>query len=186
MTRTGQAAVDWAMKEAAHASRDWYRDCKMFVRLAFLVPSDGTPNAGAAWDRAHFKHPTSDPSSIPLGVPVFWEMESVADHVAVSIGGGIVVSTDWPTSHDVGTVGISTLSNSWHGRLLGWTEDIDGVRVWTPPAPPLPDPNRVQKARHHAHVAVALLDQALAAGRGADVQAMRREIRHALRHGPKK
>lgn len=186
MTRTGQAAVDWAKGEAQHASTDWYRRCKEFTRLAFAVPSDGTPSAGAAWDRAKFKHPETDPSKIPLAVPVFWEMESVADHVAVGIGGGVVVSTDWPHSHDVGLVRIADLSSNWHGRLLGWTEDIDGVRVWTPPVPPAPDPNLVQQARHHAQTAVALFDDALRAGRGEDVLAMRRAIKQALRHGPKK
>jgi len=186
MTRTGDAAVQWALGEAKDQSRDWYRQCKMFTRLAFAVPSDGTPSAGAAWDRAKFKHPTSDPNNIPAAVPVFWEMESVADHVAVAMGSGLVISTDWPVSHDVGTVGISTLSSAWHGRLLGWTEDIDGVRVWTPPAPEPPDPNRVQKARHEVHAAIARLDRAIEAGRGQDVKDMRNSLRRALRTGPKK
>lgn len=186
MTRTGQAAVDWAMGEADHASRDWYRQCKMFVRFAFLVPSDGTPDAGKAWDRAKFKHPESDSLKIPLGVPVFWEMESVADHVALGIGSGQCVSTDWPSSHDVGSVSIDRLSGAWRGRLLGWTEDIDGVRIWTPPAPEPPDPNRVQKARHDVHVAIARLERAIEAGRGEDVVQFRRDLRRALRTNVKK
>lgn len=185
MTRTGDAAVDWALREANKHSRDWYRMCKMFTRMAFDVPSDGTPDAGKAWDRARFKHMETDPMRIPAGVPVFWELTSVADHVAVSIGNGQCVSTDWP-SHDVGIVDIAQLSRSWNGILLGWTEDIDSVPVYSPPPPPAPPKNLVQQARRDVHRAVAKLEQAIENGRGKHVEEFRRDLRQALRNNIKK
>lgn len=187
-TRTGKAAGDWgrAHSEVALDGRSWYRRCKEFVRLCFGVPSNGTPDAGTAWDRAKHKHVTSNPFEIPAWVPVFWEQPSVADHVALSIGGGRCLSNDFTRTGKIDEVAIDAITKGWGGTLLGWTEDIDGVRVYEPPAPEPPEKNRVQKARMDVHDAIARLDRAVGAGRGDDVKALRKALRQALRGGVKK
>jgi hypothetical protein len=193
VTRVGKAAADWgrANSEVAPDGLNWFRRCKMFVRLCFAVPSDGTPDAGRAWDQADFRHREGNPMAIPAWVPVFWEQPTVADHVALSIGGGLCLSNDFLRGGRVDVCKIDDITRGWGGTLLGWTEDIDGVRVWSPPAPkpepePEPKPTRVQLARVDVWDAIALLDKALEAGRGDEVQEFRRDLRRALRNGPKK
>lgn len=141
--RTGNAAITWARENrnrapAGHGStyagqsRTWYRMCLQYVRLSYGIPG-GTANAGLAWDRAQHKHRTDNSSSIPRGVPVFWELPSVADHVALSAGDGWCWSNDVQTPGKCNKVRIDDITRAWNGTLLGWTEDLNGVRVWTPP-----------------------------------------------------
>lgn len=135
--RSSKEAIAWgrsriAIATAPTSTGNWFRWCKVFVRMCFNVPSDGTPDAGQAWDRAKFKHHESDPMQIPAGVPVFWELASVADHIALSTGRGRCLSNDILRSGRIDEVAIDTITRSWGGRLLGWTEDIDSVRVWQP------------------------------------------------------
>lgn len=141
MTRTGKDAADWGRAQISDPSQNWYRLCKMFVRMCFAVPSDGTPDAGQAWDRAKFKHRTDNPASIPAFVPVFWELPSVADHVALSLGGGMCLSNDIFRSGQIDVARIHTITTRWGAVLQGWTEDIDSVRVWTPKEPEAETPN---------------------------------------------
>lgn len=131
-TRNADEAETWGRGQIHWPSRSWYRLCKMFVRMCFNVPSDGTPDAGRAWDNAKFKHNTSNPAAIPAGVPVYWELPSVADHVALSIGDGRCLSNDIFEAGKISECAIHTITSRWGGQLLGWTEDIDGVRVWEP------------------------------------------------------
>lgn len=189
MTRTGQDAIDWGRRQITQPSQDWYRLCKMFVRLCFAVPSDGTPDAGKAWDNAKHRHFERDPMKIPEAVPVFWELPSVADHVTISTGNGQCLTNDFRRRGKIDVAGIDEITRGWGATLLGWTEDIDGVRIWTPPAQPEPepdDPNRIQKARADVWDAIARLDRAVKAGRGEDVEEFRRDLRRALRTNVKK
>jgi hypothetical protein len=68
-------------------------------------------------------------------------MSSAADHVALSLGDGKCLSTD---INGVGTISVALIddiSRRWNGHLLGWTEDLNGYRVYSPPAPkPEPKP----------------------------------------------
>lgn len=195
-TRTGREAIAWGRSRIADPSAptstgNWFRWCKVFVRLCFNVPSDGTPDAGKAWDRAKKRHRQSDPSKIPAGVPVFWELPSVADHVALSTGNGRCLSNDIKRSGRIDEVPIDLITRSWGGVLLGWTEDIDGVTVWQAPAPepepePEPRPNRIQRSRAEVWDAIELLDRAIEkSGRGKQVKRLRKRLRRALRAGPK-
>jgi hypothetical protein len=138
MTRTGDAAVHWAL---AHSSWHPVGTCLIFVRSAFDRPA-GTPSATAAWNRAVHKHRVSHGSQVPRAVPVLWTGGSHGfGHVAVSLGNGLCRSTDWPSAGRVSTVAIDTITRSWRSlRFQGWSEDLNGGRVWTPrPNPPMPD-----------------------------------------------
>lgn len=186
--RQDGAAIAWGRNQITHPSQNWFRLCKAFSRSCFAVPSDGTPNAGAAWDRAHFKHRETNPQAFPAAVLVHWEMPSVEDHVAVTTGNGMCLSTDFLRTGRVDEVSIDRITREWGGQLLGWAEDIDGQRVWTPPEPPpppKPDSTRITQARAHVWDAIALIDEAIEHGRGDSVVGFRRDLRRALRRAPK-
>jgi hypothetical protein len=125
MTRTGNAARDWALSQDT-----WHTGyCLVFTRSCFDVAARyGT--ARLAWDNAQKRHQETDPSRIPANVPVWWTGGSRGyGHVAFSLGGGLCRSTDWPSAGQVSTTHISNIHTSWGHTLVGWTEDINGVTV---------------------------------------------------------
>lgn len=131
MTRSAADAIAWGRAQIANPSQDWHNKCLIFVRSCFGVAAR-YPDAGKAWDNAQHRHVTSDASSIPAGVPVFWETSGVYDHVATSTGHGRCLSTDINRRGRVDEVTIDEITRRWNCRLLGWTEDVNGVRVYTP------------------------------------------------------
>lgn len=135
MTRTPEQAITWARAQIDHPVKDFTRLCLQFVRMAYGLAALH-PDAGTAWDKAKTKHRTTDADAIPRGVPVFWELPSVADHVALSLGGGRCVSNDILRPGKVDVVLIDTITREWGATLQGWTEDLNGVTVWTAPKPP--------------------------------------------------
>lgn len=157
MTRTGDAAAEWARRQVDHPVKDFTRLCLQFVRMAFDLPAV-YPDAGQAWDHAKFRHPTTDSSRIPRAVPVHFELPSVADHVAFSLGGGLCLSNDIRRSGRIDVVRIDTIRTAWGAQLHGWTEDLNGFTIWrrtpaAPPAPPAPVETNVSRARGHLHIA---------------------------------
>jgi hypothetical protein len=122
--RIGSAATAWANRVATF--RSGY--CLSFARQCFSVaPRYGT--AAIAWANTRYRH-TSTP---PAAVPVWWTGGSRGyGHVAFSLGGGSLRSTDYPSRGRVGRVSIGTLNRIWGQRYRGWSEDINGVRVWRP------------------------------------------------------
>lgn len=166
--RTGNDACAWGRRQVDQPIKDFTRLCLQFVRMAFDLPAV-YPDAGTAWDKAERRHPTTDANTIPRGVPVFWELPSVADHVALSLGGGLCLSNDVKRSGRIDVVRIDAIGPAWGARLLGWTEDLNGSRVWTPKpdapdAPPAPAKTNVSRARAQLKVArraVAIADKYL-------------------------
>lgn len=142
MSRSQKQAVAWA--KARIGDYGWDNLCLSFVRQAFGIyynPDSAWPtpdrNAGTAWDRATKKHRTSDPMSIPAGVPVFFEMPTVADHVVLSTGNGRCISNDFHVDGRIDPVRIADIAQHW-GPLQGWTEDLIGNDVYREPKPPAP------------------------------------------------
>ena len=133
-TRTGTKAIAWAKAQVSDPTRNWHNLCLMFVRSCYGVAAR-EPNAKRAWETAKHRHATTNAAAIPAGVPVFWKTKTVNWHIAISIGGGYCYSTDIPRGK-VGRIGITDLSRRWGATLLGWTEDLNGVRVYSPPAKP--------------------------------------------------
>jgi peptidoglycan hydrolase-like protein with peptidoglycan-binding domain len=124
MPRTGPQAIAWARTQ----TKGWGGLCLKFVRTAFDVPSKYA-TAHEGWTAAQHKHSTSNPGSIPAGVPVWFS----PNHVAVSAGGGNILTTDSsaPGPHEASITHWLSISGE---TLLGWTEDINGVRVHPAPA----------------------------------------------------
>lgn len=130
----------YARKEHESRSRDWTGWCAVFTRTAFGAPAigdhdgDGAADAEDVWKAAKHKHPETNPARIPRGVPVFWS-GGAGDHghAAVSAGNALMWSTDVKRTGYVDLVPIDDVRRKWGLTLLGWTEDINGVRVYTPP-----------------------------------------------------
>ncbi|HWW95516.1 MAG TPA: transglycosylase SLT domain-containing protein [Vicinamibacteria bacterium] len=101
--------------------------CLVFVRTMFDV-GPMYPTAASAWIGAQYKH-VGD-TNPPSGVPVWWSGgSSGAGHVALSIGNGKIVSSDIAGGR-VGLVPLAKIHDAWGLNYLGWSEDIDGKRVW--------------------------------------------------------
>lgn len=120
--------------------RGW---CLKAVRTCYGVDAfDFTPNDGKApwaveaYDHAEHKHPTKNPLDVPRGAPVFWRKSGAPGHIAISTGNGKCLSTDINRVGYFDEVPISKISSEWGMTLLGWTEDLNRVRVYTPPLPP--------------------------------------------------
>lgn len=127
--KTGQNAIAWAMARLGDGG--WLGLCQKFVRMS-LGAGPGFPSAIAAWNGAKLKHGISNSSAVPAGVPVYWGGGAYG-HVALSTGGGGIISTDFPTSNKIGRGTIAGLTAKWHKPLLGWTEDINGKRIYGMP-----------------------------------------------------
>lgn len=126
--RTGAEAAGWARSQADRSIYWGPGVCLKFARNAYPVDAYN-PTAARAWYAAHFKHGTT--STPPTGVPVWWTGGSHgAGHVAPSDGYGYCLSTDILRSGRVNRVPISLIAHAWGLTYRGWTEDINGVRVW--------------------------------------------------------
>lgn len=120
--RSPKSALSWAKAQDKFQSGM----CLKFVRTCYKVgPKYAT--AAIAWSKTRYRH-TSVP---PKGVPVWWTGGSRGfGHVAVSDGNGYVISTDTGGKGRVGRTSIKHITNTWGQTYRGWTEDINGVRVY--------------------------------------------------------
>lgn len=126
--RMGKAAVDFAAAQAANATRDWTGICLIFVRNSFNV-GPANPDATSGYLAAKFKHGTA--GTPPLGVPLWWTGGNHG-HVAISTGDGSCFSTDILRKGKVDKVPISKIARQWGKTYKGWSEDINGARIWRP------------------------------------------------------
>ena len=126
----------FAQGEHEHASRDWSGWCLVFVRSCFGV-SALYSSATQAWQQAKYRHPTTDAASIPRGVPVFWTGGSHGfGHIALSRGDGTCWTTDFVRAGQVDVARIDAIGPGWGLTLVGWTEDVNGVKVYEQPVEP--------------------------------------------------
>lgn len=132
MTATRSEAIAWAKKQTNGAK--YAGLCLVFVRHCFGLPAK-YPSAASAWEHAKYRHKTGNPADAPAGVPVFFSTPATRyGHVALSLGGG-KFRTNYSSHKSIVT---ETLG---HGALagmtmLGWTEDLNGARVYTAPKAP--------------------------------------------------
>ena len=137
-TRTGAAAVAWAANQRRIGASSWASLCLKFVRSCFGVAAK-YPNAKIGWENTKYRHTIDDTADIPAGVPVWYKTGTKNWHVVISAGnGGMCYSSDVGGRGKIGYIGINALAKAWGITLLGWSEDINGVRVYTAPAKPAP------------------------------------------------
>ncbi len=100
--------------------------CCQFVWNCIAAPRRfGLADANAAWARAKSRRTDQNP---PAGAPVYWA-GGKHGHIAISVGGGVVRSTDWPEKGRVGDVKIATMTSSWGITYRGWSADWAGVPI---------------------------------------------------------
>jgi len=125
--RSREAAV-----QAANASFvNTPRYCARWTRSQFGVEAlgdfDGDKAADAEdmWKAAILPH--AGDRTPPAGVPVYYGGGSQDNgHAAVSLGGGMIRSTDARGAGRVGTVSIDFPTREWGMPYLGWSEDLYG------------------------------------------------------------
>lgn len=128
----GRAARAWVGRDAYHLM------CKAFVRAeVFNVNPSTSGTAIECWNEAEHKHRVTDPEKVPAFVPVFMDTSASAEHVGATVGRDstghrLIVSTDAGPNRTIGLVRLADLARSW-GPIIGWSEDLDGQRIWTPP-----------------------------------------------------
>ena len=136
MTATSpQQAV--ANGHAVHTYASGY--CQKFVRdQCWRVPSL-YGSAIEAWNGARYKHPGD--RHPPAGAPCYYRGGNYG-HAVIYCGQGHpgVRSTDCQHGGDVSDTDLGWPERAWGYTYLGWTEDINGVHVITPPAPVEEDP----------------------------------------------
>lgn len=101
----------------------------------------------------------------PRGSVVWWTGGSHGyGHVAVATGNGNCWSSDAKESGVAGKVNIDELTRRWGLNFQGWSEDINGVRVYTPLA---------RRPRPH----VVRLSSVQPGDEGPDVRDVQRELK---------
>lgn len=121
MTRTGQAAADYALARVGTTMPDAGL-CLQFTRENYPVAAVYA-SAIDAWNATAYPHPGDDDP--PVGVPVWFDGHPIYGHVCITVGGGRYVSTynDEIRLYD-------TRPDATFGRYMGWSEDLNGVTIW--------------------------------------------------------
>lgn len=104
--------------------------CLRHVRLWFGIAAK-YPSAIEAWEGAggaggDATHTVLD---APPGVPMFWRGGRFG-HIALSAGDGMIYTTDLPQRGRTGLVKASLVEERWNYKYLGWSETLNGVRVY--------------------------------------------------------
>jgi hypothetical protein len=130
-------------EQAIATARDWSQrgiffgigQCLATVRKYYNVGSKyGT--AALSWQHAAHKHFSNDGRDAPRGAPVWWTGGSRgAGHVAISVGGGLCLSTDWARRGKIDYAHINEITSRWGLDYKGWTREINDVVVWQPTPP---------------------------------------------------
>jgi hypothetical protein len=164
VTRTGQPAIDYSRGRVGNGpppphGMEASGYCLAFTRECFDV---GSYYASAidAWNGAPDKHPGD--RNPPPAVPLFFLSPSPYDHVVFGGSTGEIVTT---FNDDVrrytagsGPEVIAQIERDFEASYLGWTESINGVRVYAPAPPPPEDDMTPEES-----AALSRMDQNVAA-----------------------
>jgi ribonucleoside-triphosphate reductase len=130
-------------EQAIATARDWSKrglffgvgQCLATTRKYYNVASKyGT--AFLSWQAADHKHFSDDGRDAPRGAPVWWTGgSSGAGHVAISVGGGVCLTTDWKRPGKIDYAHINDITTAWGLDYKGWTREINDVVVWRPRPP---------------------------------------------------
>jgi hypothetical protein len=150
--RNREEAVQAALADKTNTPRY----CQLVTRTWFNAPSagdfdgDGAADAEDGWKRepAHARRYDRNP---PRGVPVTWLGGSDDNgHRAISLGNGMIRSTDAGGAGKIATVPLAWVENNWGMAYAGWSTTINGYEIPLPPEAPAPKPKPptlVSKAR---------------------------------------
>jgi len=115
------------------------------------------PDAATAWRNTNDRHPGN--RNPPRGAHVFWTGGSSGHgHVAMSLGGGKVRSTDAGGRGRVATVDLGWVERNWGHHYAGWAWDNNEQTIPhstpKPPAKDTPNPN-LDAAVDHLNKAIS-------------------------------
>lgn len=121
--RTVEQAVAWMQASMPRGARGEpvLNACERYMNLAYGL-GGGYPTALSHWNAAGPK--SAGYSTPPRGALVFWRSGNPAGHVALSLGNGIVVSTDYNAQthrYQAGMLSAGPITDidRW-GERLGW------------------------------------------------------------------
>lgn len=130
-------------EQAIATARDWslrgyfvgVGQCLATVRKYYNVASKyGT--ASLSWQHAAHKNMNQDGRDAPRGAPVWWTGGSRgAGHTAISVGGGLCLTTDWARAGRIDYAHINEITSRWGLDYKGWTREVNDVTVWKPTPP---------------------------------------------------
>ncbi len=101
--------------------------CLNWSREQADIPSRYT-DAATAWEHARGRH-AADPTP-PKGAAVYWVGGSNGyGHIAISLGNGLVRSSDAGGAGVVATVPLRQLTQEWHLTYAGWADSINGYTI---------------------------------------------------------
>lgn len=130
MTATPEQAIAAARSQSENGPRFDTGLCLQRVRLCYGVAAK-YPDAATAWKYAVHKHTNS---LSMRGALVFWTGGSKDfGHIAIATGDGYCWSTDAKRPGYFDRVPIDSIAEKWDMTYVGWTEDVNGVRVITVP-----------------------------------------------------
>lgn len=124
--------VQRAAQESLHPTRSWYEDCLQFVRTMFGLPANGhEPTAYSAWlfDGGAKGAYTHTAIAAPANVPVYYKGSGPDGHIAVSVGHGMVLSSDIARKGKIDLTSDAHIEAAWGMKYLGWSELVEGKRV---------------------------------------------------------
>ena len=124
------AVVRRAREESLNGEPSWRNLCQKFVRTMCGAPG-GAASAKIAW-QSYPDHQTRGPGNRrpPMGVPVYFRLDTPYWHAAISAGKGYIWSTDITRWGRVDKVSIDYLERRWNAEYLGWATHSNGVRLW--------------------------------------------------------
>ena len=119
--RTCAEAVKWALDHISTADNPGYYDlCDHVAGLAYGHSASGFPSAIDQWDETPSKYKHPGKTDIPAGGLAFFQIGEYG-HVAISIGGSDLISTDINGRGTYTKTTIGDIESKWGAHYLGWT-----------------------------------------------------------------
>lgn len=132
--RNGAEAVVYAKRMSARRTYVGVGMCLKTVRGYYGINSK-YPDAESGYNHTKYRHRV-DINDIPAGVVIWWT-NGRHGHVAISIGNGLCLSTDWKERGKIDVARIADIGPRWGQTFQGgFTEDINDVRYWKPAPKP--------------------------------------------------
>ena len=126
--------------------RSWYQLCLALTRTGRGI-SPRYASALQAWNEADVRHSltsTSNFSKVPLGAPIFYRSATyghIVTFAGVGNSGPLCYTNDVAGRGKVSLVSPLWFISHWGQPILGWTEDLNGVKIpFETPKPVKPQP----------------------------------------------
>jgi hypothetical protein len=129
----GKEATNTERSRYKSGANDWYEYCLNNVRTALDIGSK-YDWAIHAWEGAQHRHVYHAGHHIPFGAPVFSKGSSAYGHIFLAggrfkNGARIFWTNDQHGDGRITPVELSFFSLHWGHKVLGWTEDLNGVDI---------------------------------------------------------